>query len=410
MNIQKHLLILIIVIAIWFFINNFKEPKPLITIGDEPSSKTIDILKSDTKIKKKNFDFSERSLTDDPIQNQITEPDPNLTYLQAYRNTIVFKKCFSIVNDINKDISPLIQFKKDASLDFYNFTEESQKQATKLQIQYYSDFIDLCQSFLKDNHENFTSALKRLHDIFSSIEPKTESEKQLAEGLELYMFYQELIQLKSNTTQSYSLLSEEEKSNINSDMKNLYNQIKELKTNPDWQTNNQIQILINELNNKISNNRNKVRNNKVTNTDDKTKKKLEVQILLHKNEMINFLKSNNSPDILLLYAKLIFYPGYLRDDTILNEMKRELNTYDSHLLLSLHDVGIKLAACAMNYPCSDQSEFILDYCIGGFKNMSNYPSACGKTLDEFYFNHYLSPNQLEDVSKYLNYILENYAK
>ena len=91
-------------------------------------------------------------------------------------------------------------------------------------------------------------------------------------------------------------------------------------------------------------------------------------------------------------------------------MKPLLNTYDPYLLLSLYDVGIKLAACAMNYPCDDQSEFILDYCIGVDNRYFMYPNACGKTLDDFYFNDYLSPNQLEDVSKYLNYILENYAK
>ena len=78
-------------------------------------------------------------------------------------------------------------------------------------------------------------------------------------------------------------------------------------------------------------------------------------------------------------------------------------------MLSLYDVSIKLTACAMNYPCDDHSEFISDYCIRGFKNMSNYLSACGKTLEDFYFNEYLSPNQLEDVSKYLNFILEHYA-
>lgn len=64
----------------------------------------------------------------------------------------------------------------------------------------------------------------------------------------------------------------------------------------------------------------------------------------------------------------------------------------------------------MNYPCNDQSEFILDYCLGWRPSYIKYSAACGKTLDDFYFNHYLSPNQLEDVSNYLNYILEHYAK
>jgi len=240
--------------------------------------------------------------------------------------------------------------------------------------------------------------------------PQTEPEKVLEKGLELFNQHKELEKSIGDATQSYSLLSEDEMQNIKTKIQKLNQQIKELKANPDSQTNNQIQSLISELSNKRSQLYKTIRENKVTNTDKEAKKRAEDNVLQHKNTLLDFLKSNNSPDILLLYSRMFFYPATFEFNPILEDMKRELATYEPYLLLSLYEVGIKLAACSMNYPCDDQSLFVLNYCIGERKYFNMSPSACGKSLEGFYFNAYLSPNQLEDVSKYLNYILENYAK
>jgi len=343
-------------------------------------------------------------------KNSEIESDPQLTYLQAYRNTVRFKKCSFIINDINNNISPLIKFKKDAAFDMFQLPDEPKKQATDLQIQYFSEFTEWCQSFLKDNNETYNSAFKRLHDVFNSAVPQTEPEKVLEKGLELFNQHKELEKSIGDATQSYSLLSEDEMQNIKTKIQKLNQQIKELKANPDSQTNNQIQSLISELSNKRSQLYKTIRENKVTNTDKEAKKRAEDNVLQHKNTLLDFLKSNNSPDILLLYSRMFFYPATFEFNPILEDMKRELATYEPYLLLSLYEVGIKLAACSMNYPCDDQSLFVLNYCIGERKYFNMSPSACGKSLEGFYFNAYLSPNQLEDVSKYLNYILENYAK
>jgi len=343
-------------------------------------------------------------------KNSEIESDPQLTYLQAYRNTVRFKKCSFIINDINNNISPLIKFKKDAAFDMFQLPDEPKKQATDLQIQYFSEFTEWCQSFLKDNNETYNSAFKRLHVVFNSAVPQTEPEKVLEKGLELFNQHKELEKSIGDATQSYSLLSEDEMQNIKTKIQKLNQQIKELKANPDSQTNNQIQSLISELSNKRSQLYKTIRENKVTNTDKEAKKRAEDNVLQHKNTLLDFLKSNNSPDILLLYSRMFFYPATFEFNPILEDMKRELATYEPYLLLSLYEVGIKLAACSMNYPCDDQSLFVLNYCIGERKYFNMSPSACGKSLEGFYFNAYLSPNQLEDVSKYLNYILENYAK
>jgi len=101
-------------------------------------------------------------------KNSEIESDPQLTYLQAYRNTVRFKKCSFIINDINNNISPLIKFKKDAAFDMFQLPDEPKKQATDLQIQYFSEFTEWCQSFLKDNNETYNSAFKD-YTMFSTL-------------------------------------------------------------------------------------------------------------------------------------------------------------------------------------------------------------------------------------------------
>jgi len=404
----KYVLLVIIAIILWYLLDDKKQTRPIVSVQQVNQQESLKKSHHSPVNKKQLNDVLIDSFS--VTNNSDIESDPQLTYLQAYRNTVRFKKCSFIINDINNKISPLIKFKKDAAFDMFQLPDEPKKQATDLQIQYFSEFTEWCQSFLKDDNETYNSALKRLHDVFNSAVPQTEPEKVLKKGLELFKQHEELKKSIRNATQSHSLLSEDELVVIKSQVKNINKQIKELQANPDAKSNNQIQSLISELSNKRSQLYIKIRNNKVTSTDEEAKKRAEYSVLQHKNTMIDFLKNNNSPDILLLYSSMFFYPATFEFNPILEDMKRELATYEPYLLLSLYEVGIKLAACAMNYPCDDQSLFVLNYCIGERKYFNMSPSACGKSLEDFYFNAYLSPNQLEDVSKYLNYILENYAK
>ncbi len=409
MKIFKYFLFLIFAIIIWYLLYGFDDSKPTVSIDNEVKSDIIarhSIEIKTPKAKKKVINFTEKLAP----ETVISEPDIHLSYLQAYRNIDYFQKCNSIITDINNNISPLIKFKKDSSLDYFDFSNESEKQATTLQLQYFSDFTERCRSFIKDDNETYFETIRRLKTILNEIEPNTDEEKDLVSGIELLKQLFALQKLMRSTQTSHSKLDDETLNNIKQEIKNTLKIISEYKANPDWQTNHQIQNAIQDLTNKIYQLNDKINQNRVSNTDTEEKQNIENQLVEHKTKMVDFLKKNKSPDVLLLYARYIFKPDYQNNNPIISDMKRELNTYDRSLMLNLYNVGIKLAACALNYPCDDQSHFILDYCIRGFHNMSNYPDACGMTLEDFYFNHYLGPNQLEDVSKYLNYILEHYAK
>lgn len=399
----KYVLILIIAFALWYFIYELDNTKPIKSIGSETIAETVDSKKATPETKGKIVELSDELLLNTAEARSKLKIDPMLTYLQAYRNYIFFNKCYGVIKDINNNVSPIIRLKRAASSDFYSLISDSKKQVTALQLQYFSDYSDRCHSFLDNDDETYTSAYDRLYNLYNEIEPKTNEEKNLATGLELLDKYNNgNIQLQKSKIGT-SLLNEAEINKIKSEIRTIGASITEYKANPDWKTNQQIQIIIKDLTQQISGLRLQLSNNRVI--DSEQVKIIDNQVKQLNLEMVDFLKQNNSPDILILYARYIFYPYGRNNTAIIQGLRHELNIYDSYLMLSLYDVGIKLTACAMNYPCDDQSEFISDYCIRG-----SYSSACGKTLEDFYFNEYLGPNQLEDVSKYFNYILEHYAK
>lgn len=393
-------------LALLFFLNKTDKPKQDISFGSEPASATGTANKTASIENKGVSEFPDPSL-EISFLNSNSEIDPNLTYLQAYRNSVFFKKCYRVINDINKNVSPLIAFEKKASTDFYAVFNKSEKQVTELQLQYFSEFADRCQIFLDSDDETFQSASNRLNKTFSEIQPKTEEEKNLLSGLDLFNKKTDLEKKLYNTKSGTSLLEEVQIKTIYTKIRIHNTQIKEYKANPDWKSNQQIQNAINDLNQKVNDLRLVLSNNKEKHPEKEVI--IEAQLIKHKTIMVDFLKQNNSSDILLLYAQYLFNPYGENNSQINQELRKELNIYDNILMKNIYEVGIKLAACAMNYPCDDRSEFIYDYCIGLSITLT-YPSSCGKGLEAFYFNSYLGPNQLEDVSKYLNYILENYAK
>jgi hypothetical protein len=67
-----------------------------------------------------------------------------------------------------------------------------------------------------------------------------------------------------------------------------------------------------------------------------------------------------------------------------------------------------LVACYLDYPCDDESMHVISLCLDNKNQESQL--ACGKNLEDFYFNNYLSPGQTVDLNNYFNYLLEFYVK
>ena len=92
---------------------------------------------------------------------------------------------------------------------------------------------------------------------------------------------------------------------------------------------------------------------------------------------------------------------------MMGHVKSQTHIYDNYYLGILNNLVHPLVACSMDYPCDAQSDLILSYCLGLKDSMFN--QACGLSLEDFYFTFYIGANQLDDVNKYFNYLVNRYA-
>lgn len=68
---------------------------------------------------------------------------------------------------------------------------------------------------------------------------------------------------------------------------------------------------------------------------------------------------------------------------------------------------INLFQCLKGVDCSETSEFAINYCLGIDRRNAD-PAACDVDLVSFYFQNYLTENQLLDIQKILNYLELNH--
>ena len=124
MNNLKYFFIFIIAIGLWYFLYGFDDPKPQKSIDNGHVSEPIILNTRKDEAKQKVVKPVDEVPTYSIKPNLISESEPQISYLQAYRNTVFFNKCFDVVKDINKSISPLIFFNEMASLDINALSED----------------------------------------------------------------------------------------------------------------------------------------------------------------------------------------------------------------------------------------------------------------------------------------------
>ncbi len=66
-----------------------------------------------------------------------------------------------------------------------------------------------------------------------------------------------------------------------------------------------------------------------------------------------------------------------------------------------------LYLCGLGYDCGSDSALAMQLCIKHYQEM---PAACEVSVQDFYFNHALSPNLLEDVLTLYQWMEENYGE
>jgi len=68
-----------------------------------------------------------------------------------------------------------------------------------------------------------------------------------------------------------------------------------------------------------------------------------------------------------------------------------------------------LMMCLLGDDCGPDSIYMRFYCTGDQYHRDSHAEACGLSLVDFYSQHYLSPNQWQDVSELLAQMEQTYA-
>lgn len=107
-----------------------------------------------------------------------------------------------------------------------------------------------------------------------------------------------------------------------------------------------------------------------------------------------------------LYALKQQIPEYLPPSELLFQLS-------GHMDVTLHNLLVEPASllfmCYLGDDCGPDSRHVRRYCLGTTGYQDNYASACGLSLQAFYTEHYLSPNQWQDVQTLFNLMVESYA-
>jgi hypothetical protein len=325
-------------------------------------------------------------------------------YVSAFRDWQYFENCYTDVEDFNNKKDPL----QTQAERFENTIRESQSEATVQQNSYYQYHVDICKSLIAeaDDASNYFLIRSNLKSRYEKITPKTAEEKQLSHALGLIEQLNNFKSEYARAQRSQSSLSADEINTIQSKINALSDELLRIYEEGEELSEQQvseierISIQINLLKSKMQSN---------TAPDESALAEITAKIDGHLNSIDDYLHRVQSPDAFLILAKEIYKIEYFsKESTVMQNLKAQTGIYDSYYLNILNEIVLPLVACSMDYPCDAQSDLILSYCLGLRDSMFN--QACGRNLEDFYFNYYIGGNQLNDVNVYFNYLVNRYAQ
>lgn len=402
----KYILFIVIVLALYWAVF-YKGQRTLDTQNIQNSIVQTSLIKDKpkNKLKKKTNKEIEKfdNLSSKKVETNF-EIDSDLTYLKAYRDYIYFGKCHFIFNQLEKKQDPVAHFIERVQ----NYSPRSwiipviaPIEITQNQLNVFEDFLAKCQSLLLTEKEPYEDARKRLLTTYQSLTPNTQEEIDLSDGLNLYDKYQSLNNDLQRVQRGKTILDKVSVKNIRLKIKYLTTERKMLYASSNITTDDDLRQRIDVLNKEINTLNYQLYKDNITDKDEIIF--IQDKLSQAKTKLYDFLKQNTSPDLFLAYSKELFYPNY----GISGEVFKAINVHDHIFRREIYTIGINLVACAMNYPCDENSLLVQEICIA-YINPEKF--ACGKSLEDYYFNYLLGPNQLQDIENYLNYMLKNYAK
>ncbi len=371
------------------------------TVVDKPNQKKSSVV---NKIPK-DFPIEKRQ------QKKHKEEQPeqtDISYLTAFRNFTDFLMCKNAITDWQngEELKLFRQRLKDVRKFGFDGGEKHEE--------YYLYHLQHCQAYLLDAQESYSDAFKRLQESYQTIEPETEQEEQLAE---IVAILDELGQLSSQLKAQrigVSSFSPSEVRKMQEKLKQLYSYIKPIIQIPEKERTAKQNIILNAKYDEIG----KIKVNldgsyfKDEDLINDTVFRLGVLRSTFKNTLFQKLPQIKSPDIFaLMVMRTNNNQGYLTSelkvtfDEIVRDVKKSLLYKKDNYPIHLARASLPLFACALDYPCGKDSQLMTYYCV----IRPNY-NACGKSVEDFILDDYISPNIKADVNEFLNLLFENYAQ
>lgn len=358
-------------------------------------------------VKKKETKHLQSKITPEEDISDIEQKKDNtheLDYVSAFRDWQYFENCYTDVEDFNEKKDPLqTQVER-----FDGNNRESQNEPTSQQNSYYQYHVEICKTLIAeaDDATDYFQARYKLKSRYEKITPKTAEEKQLAHALELVQQLNNFKSEHSRARRSQSPFSSEELNIIQNKIEALSDELLSIYEEGEELTEQQVSE-IERISTRISKLKSKIQTS--TAPDENVLSQLAAKIDGHLNSIDDYLHRVQSPDAFLILAKTLYKIEYFaKESSVIKNLKTQTGIYDSYYLNILNEVVLPLVACSMDYPCDAQSDLILSYCLGLRDSMFN--QACGRNLEDFYFNYYIGGNQLNDVNIYFNFMVNKYAQ
>ncbi len=402
-NKKYYLLILGALLVYLFFLHSEKLPFEHENLSLDVEQKELrkgiqEKMNSVTNSFKNSANDKEKLLKDKKSVNQVMA----INYINAFRNFTDFLLCKTSITDWQN--KTLLKSFRQKLKDVKKFGFDGGKKHEE----YYLLHLQHCKSYLLDDKELYDRAYDRLQKTYQNIQPETEREKQLAK---IIAILDELGGLSSQLKiqrVGISSFPPSEVKKMQEKLRQLYSYIKPIVRIPEKErtaTQNRILDEKSEQMSKID----KILRESYVKDDDLIQ---DIQSFSGnlKSILLKELTHIKTPDIfalMIMWKEQSYLTFELRGvyDKMISEITTKLAFKQDNFPRILALASFPLFACALDYPCGSDSQLTTYYCI----IMANY-HACGKSVEDFILEDYISPNIRLDVDSFLDLLLENYAQ
>ena len=433
----KHIIVPLIIIAIiilWYILNEKEQPPKPINLVTKKVQKSPKVSKKQVDpnkfIQDRQKAWEERRVF---LQEKQEREEPNLSYLQAYRDMKYYRYCDETYHALKYN-----QETKDIPIHY----SRKNIQATDIQSIYHQNRINKCKSLIDLDDTQYISGQTRLRERFRRTSPKADNEKDLAHSLQLVK------DLNRSRSKLY-LLNKGEPSDpqlitkLILEMIDISKKYSNIKGKKSFAISNFIstssysdeQVALKEsLVEQFKILREKYELEHVF--DKSLYEKAQTELLNNKNKLTEAIKDVVSPDAFFAImeelmkerqekrrfsqvsniAERLGIESYsnnkkLDDYDYINKIRSDLKLFDDEYYELIMSNSIEMTACSLGYTCDENADFIVDICLGlkyRQSDYSKYSQACGQSVVEYIINVHLTPNQLVDANDLMSYMMGQY--